>query len=143
MAAKKRGPSAPECPNCGVRHRLLTPEECEDRSMSERTLQNRVVGRAKRKGWVVAHAGRGWVGDQETGEGQFVTPMLPGWPDLFLLHPRARVKAIAIELKREQGEVSDEQAAVLTLLNACGIPAVVVRPSDLRLGRVTAILSGR
>lgn len=109
--------------------------------MTERTLQDRVVGRAKRRGWTVAHAGKGWVGDQETGKGQFVTPMHPGWPDLFLLNPRARVKAVALELKRELGTVSEEQIAFLVLLNACGIPAVVVRPSDLRAGRVNGILS--
>lgn len=146
MTAKSRGPDwrpGDPCPKCGVKHRTLTPDECEDRKMSERTLQDRVVGRAKRRGWTVAHAGKGWVGDQETGEGQFVTPMAPGWPDLFLLNARARVKAVAIELKRELGEVSDEQIVWLRLMTACGIPAVVVRPSDLRNGRVTAILSGR
>ena len=41
--------------------------------MSEKTLQARVIYRAKKLGWKVAHAGKGWVGDQETGEGQFVT----------------------------------------------------------------------
>lgn len=112
--------------------------------MSERTLQSRVVDRAKRRGWRVAHAGRGWVGDQETGQGQFVTPMSPGWPDLFLVKPTAPAgrRAIAIELKREQGEVEPEQWEWLELLNLCGIPAVVIRPSDLREGRVNAILDG-
>jgi hypothetical protein len=112
--------------------------------MSEKTLQDRVKGRAKARGWKVAHAGKGWVGDQETGEGQFVTPMMPGWPDLFLMNPDARsYKAFAIELKREEGVVDEKQWAVLQLLNACGIPAVVVRPSDLREGRVNAMLEGR
>lgn len=113
--------------------------------MSERVLQDRVVGRAKRRGWTVAHAGRGWVGDSETGEGQFITPMMPGWPDLFLLNPKhpAGRRAIAIELKREQGVVDEKQWEVLRLLNACGVPAVLVRPSDLREGRVNAILEGR
>jgi hypothetical protein len=59
-----------------------------------------------------------------------------------MLH-RGQHRALAIELKREQGEVSDEQWDWLFLLNECGIPAVVVRPSDLRLGRVDAILAGR
>lgn len=106
--------------------------------MTERTLQDRVIDRAKRRGWTVAHAGRGWVGDAETGEGQFITPMAPGWPDLFMLRPP---RALAIELKREQGVVSPEQWAWLKRLNACGIPAVIVRPSDLRLGNVNAILA--
>lgn len=102
--------------------------------MLEKTLQDRVVGRAKRRKWVVAHAGRGMVGT----EGQIVTPMLPGWPDLFLLRPP---RALAIELKRETGVVDDKQWVLLTMLNQCGIPAVVIRPSDLREGRVDAILA--
>lgn len=113
--------------------------------MSEATLQDRIRDRAKRRGWTVAHAGRAWVGNQETGEGQFVTPMLPGWPDLFLMNPKQADgrQAIAMELKKEDGVVSEDQAKVLALLNACGIPAIVVRPSDLREGRVNAILEGR
>jgi hypothetical protein len=135
----------PSCTTCGKAHRTLTPEQCEDRAMSERTLQARVVGRAKRRGWTVAHAGKGWVGDAETGAGQFITPMAPGWPDLFLCNPKmpAGRRAIAIELKREQGEVAEEQWTWLKLLNVCGIPSVVIRPSDMREGRLSAILDGR
>lgn len=113
--------------------------------MSERTLQDRIRDRAKRRGWTVAHAGKGWVGNQETGVGQFITPMMPGWPDLFLMNPKQAPgrQAIAMELKREDGEVSEEQWEVIRLLNACGIPTVVIRPSNLRLGVVTDILEGR
>lgn len=137
---------APICPSCKrpVKHRKGV-EWCQDMQMSESTLQDRVRGRAKTRGWTVAHAGKGWVGDQETGAGQFITPMLPGWPDLFLLNakmPEGR-RAIAMELKRQDGEVDDKQWDVLRLLNACGIPAVVIRPADLREGRVNAILEGR
>jgi hypothetical protein len=138
--------SAPVCPSC---HKAITHrkgvEWCQDMQMSESTLQDRVRDRAKRRKWTVAHAGKGWVGDQETGAGQFITPMLPGWPDLFLLNermPEGR-RAVAMELKRQDGEVSEEQWTVLRLLNACGIPAIVIRPADLREGRVNAILEGR
>ena len=133
------------CPSCGkrIRHRKGL-NWCLDHEMSETTLQNRIRERARRRGWTVAHAGKGWVGDQETGAGQFVTPMMKGWPDLFFLNPNAKGhKAFAAELKREDGEVEPEQLKVLALLNACGIPAVVLRPSDLREGRVNAILEGR
>ncbi len=111
--------------------------------MSERTLQDRIVGRAHRRHFTVAHAGKGWVGDQESGIGQFVTPMMPGWPDLFFLKVGALHPAFAMELKREDGVVDEKQVAVLRLLNSCGIPAVVIRPSDLRSGRVNAILEGK
>lgn len=126
-----------DCGTCGKRHRSLTADQCADRRMSEKTLQDRVIGRAQRRGWKVAHAGRGWVGDHETGVGQFVTQMAPGWPDLFMLR---EPRALAIELKKELGEVTEEQWAWLRLLNLCGIPAVIVRPSDLREGRVNDIL---
>lgn len=131
--------AAVPCPNCGVKHRTLTPEECADRQMSERVLQDRVVGRAKRRGWKVAHAGKGWVGDQESGTGQFVTPMSPGWPDLTLA--KEGHSLIFFELKREQGEVDDNQWFWLRLLNRTGNFAVIIRPSDLREGRVTTILN--
>lgn len=127
------------CPHCGVRHRTLTPDQCLDRSMSERSLQDRVVGRAKRRGWKVAHAGKGWVGDAEKGTGTFVTPMSPGWPDLTLAKEGHAL--IFMELKREQGEVDEEQWFWLRLLNKTGNYAVIIRPSDLREGRVTTILN--
>ena len=140
MTRASAGASAPEkCPNCGVKHRSLTQQQCEDRSMSEKTLQDRVVGRAKRRGWKVAHAGRGFVGGEDGSEGRWVTPMAPGWPDLTLAKEGHRL--IFLELKRELGEVDDEQWAWLRLLNLCGAKAAIIRPSDLREGRVTAILN--
>lgn len=107
--------------------------------MSEKTLQERVVGRAQRRGYKVAHAGKGWVGGKEAGEGQWVTPMSPGWPDLTLA--KAGHRLIFMELKKELGEVDDEQWIWLSLLNLCGTRAIIVRPSDLREGRVNAILN--
>ena len=128
------------CPNCGVKHRTKTVEDCIDERMSEKSLQDSIVGRAKTRGWKVAHAGKGWVGDQETGAGQFVTPMSPGWPDLTLAKPGHAL--IFMELKRQTGVVEPEQVEWLQLLNLTGNVAVVVRPSDLRMGKVNAILNG-
>jgi len=105
--------------------------------MSEKTLQDRVSGRAKRRGWKVAHAGRGWVGDKETG--QWITPMAKGWPDLTLAKEGHAL--IFMELKKEEGEVEPDQWMWLRLLNLTGNHAIVVRPSDLRSGKVTAILN--
>lgn len=130
------------CPGCHkpVRHRTITPEQCADRQLSEAKLQERVLYRARKWGWKVAHAGRGQVSETPEGQPVFITPMAPGWPDLFLLNPRHDPPRLAIELKREQGELEPGQIEYLHLLNECGIPAVVVRPSDLREGRVAAIL---
>lgn len=105
--------------------------------MSERTLQDRVLYRARKYGWKVAHAGRGQVSESPDGTPLWVTPMAEGWPDLSCF--KAGNRPIFMELKREQGEVSDAQVEWLQLLNLCGCPAIVVRPSDLRLGRVEAI----
>lgn len=128
--------SPSECSNCGVRHRSLTVGECIDRTMSEKTLQSRVVDRARRRGWKVAHAGRAWVGDKESG--QFVTPMSKGWPDLTLAKEGHHL--IFLELKREQGTVDDDQWVWLRLLALTGNKAAIIRPSDLREGRVKEIL---
>jgi hypothetical protein len=130
------------CPHCSKKHRTITPDQCEDRKMSERTLQNRIVGRAKTKGWKIAHAGRGIAAFDSAGRPVFVTPMSKGWPDLFMVRPGYR--PLAIELKREQGEVEPEQWEWLQAMNATGcIDAIVIRPSQLRDGTVTAILGGR
>lgn len=107
--------------------------------MSEKTLQDRVVGRAKRRGWKVAHAGRGWVGGTEAEGGQWITPMAKGWPDLTLAKEGHAL--LFIELKREQGTVEDDQWMWLRLLNLTGNAAIIVKPSDLRTGRVTAVLN--
>lgn len=118
----------------------LTPETRADRAMSEKTLQSRVVGRAKRQGWRVAHAGRGIAGYLPDGSPNFITPMARGWPDLMLFRVGHVPPVIAIELKRELGNLQPEQLDWLALMIECGIPAIVIRPSDLREGRVTAVL---
>ena len=127
------------CPHCGVKHREITPDQCMDRRMSERTLQSRVVDRAKRRGWKVAHAGKGIAAFDAQGKPVFVTPMAKGWPDLFMVNVAQR-RALAMELKKEQGVVEPEQAEWIEALNAVGIPTVVVRPSHLRTGVVNVIL---
>lgn len=132
-----------DCRVCGKRHRTLTEEECGDRQMSERTLQDRVMDRAQRRGWKVAHAGRGAVSETAAGEQVWITPMSPGWPDLFMARGPYKgrpARVLAIELKRETNNLEPEQIEWLQLLNAAGVPAVEVKPSDLRLGRVNAIL---
>lgn len=132
--------TALRCKGCGkaIRHRKMTEAECVDRQMSERTLQDRVLYRAKKYGWRVAHVGRGWVGGDEEHQGVVVTPMAKGWPDLTLAKEGHRL--LFFELKREQGTVEPEQWEWLWLLNACGARAVVIRPGDLRSGTVERIL---
>lgn len=133
------------CPSCGkpIRHRKGL-EWCQDHEMAEKTLQDRIRDRAKRRGWTVMHVAKAIAAFDEQGNKVWITPAEPGWPDLFLVNPRATpYKAIAMELKKEDGVLGDDQVRWLGLLNASGIPAVIIRPSDLREGRVNAILEGR
>jgi hypothetical protein len=111
--------------------------------MLEATLQKRVVSRAKTRGWFVEHVGKGISTFDSKGDPIYVTTGTPGWPDLVLFNPKKRHKVIAMELKRQEGEVSPEQWTWLKRFIACGILAVVIRPADLRLGVVNAILDDR
>lgn len=101
--------------------------------MSEAKLNDRVRYQAKKRGWTIAHAAK-----TETPQG-WRTAMTKGWPDLFLMRERDG-RSLVIELKKELEEPDDDQLVWLALFNRCGIAAVVVRPSDLRLGNVAAIL---
>lgn len=121
------------CPNCGVKHRTLTVDDCKDRQMSEKTLSDRVLYRAKKYGWLHAHAGR-----LQTPDGRWLTQMAEGWPDWTFVKPGHQI--IFMELKRETGEPEPEQVEWLQAMNLSGACAIVVRPSDLREGRVDQIL---
>lgn len=92
--------------------------------MTEAALQQRVVYRARKYGWMVAHFGRARSG----AGGVWRTPGPRGYPDLTLARAGA---TLFVELKRELGKVDPEQEAWLAALGG-----VVWRPSDLRLGRV-------
>lgn len=130
---------AEPCGNCGVKHRTITLDECVDRSMSERTLQERFVGRARRRGWKVAHAGKLWLPGKAGSEGMWLTPMSPGWPDLTLAKEGHAL--VFIELKTEEGKVDDAQWEWLRLLGSTGAKVGIIRPSDLRKGVVTRLLN--
>jgi len=127
------------CPSCDkfVRHREGV-EWCRDNRMSEKTLQSRVMARAKSRGWDVKHVGKGIAAFDAAGAPIFVSTA-KSFPDLFLLHERQR-RPLAIELKRMNGTFEPGQVEYLQLLNTCGIPAVVIRPVDLRDGTLNAIL---
>ena len=85
----------------------------------------------------MAHAGKALVGTGK--DAHWITPMVAGWPDLTLA--KAGHRLIFMELKKELGEVDEEQIEWLQLLNQTGNKAVIIRPSDLREGRVTEILN--
>jgi hypothetical protein len=143
VEARKRFHSAAEraaksrrevCGTCGVRHRVRkTAEECADEKMSESTLNERFLYRVNKYKWDHAHAAK-----VETPQG-WRTAMAEGWPDHFLMREKDR-RVLVVELKKQKEDPDPAQMRRLWLFNLCGIPAVVVRPSDLRLGNVDAIL---
>lgn len=127
----------PGCPHCGKRHRTVTVDQCADRAMSEAKLQTRVLYRARKHGWRVAHAGRGAVSETAEGVKLWITPMADGWPDLSCF--KVGHRPVFLELKRELGVVEPEQLEWLQLLAAAGCAVGIIRPSDLREGRVETI----
>jgi len=130
-AAVRNDPN-PACPHCGKRHRTVTEDMCADRAMSEAKLTERVRYRAKKHGWKGAHCAKAYLPD-----GRVITPMSPGWPDWTFV--KAGHRPVFLELKKEQGVVEPEQLEWLQLLAAAGCAVGIVRPSDLREGRVDAI----
>lgn len=130
---------APICPSCKkpIRHRGGV-DWCIDHRMSEKTLQSRIVDRGKRRGWDFKHVGKGIAAFDAAGNPIFVSTA-KSFPDLFGLN-RAQRRVLAIECKKEDGEYEEGQLEYLQLLNWCGVPAVVIRPSQLRDGTLNAIL---
>ncbi len=85
--------------------------------VTEKVFQQQVVTLAKWCGWWVHHPF-----DSRRSSA--------GWPDLVLLRPPV---ALFVEVKTDHGRISDEQAAVLRALAACGLDAP--RVASGRLGR--------
>lgn len=50
-----------------------------------------------------------------------------GWPDLVLIR---RPRIVFLELKAERTPVTDEQRDTIVELQACGLTAMIARPSD-------------
>ncbi len=127
------------CPSCNkyIRHREGV-EWCRDHRMSEKTLQARIKDRAVRRGWDVKHVGKGIAAFDAAGNPIYVSTA-KSFPDLFMLHEGMR-RVLAIECKKQDGKFEPGQLEYLQLLIVCGIPATVIRPSNLRDGSLNAIL---
>lgn len=81
---------------------------------------------ARRRGWTLQfHVRRAQV------KGAWITnTSSPGVPDLWLLRGAPAPRLIVLECKSERGRTSDEQLAWIAGLQAAGIPAYIVKPSD-------------
>jgi len=85
-------------------------------TLTEKEWQSLVVAYARLQGWWTFHP----FDSRKSA---------PGWPDLVLLRPP---EVLFAELKTDspRSKVSGTQAEVLDALRACGLEAVVWRPSD-------------
>ena len=92
----------------------LTDQERRDRAVKEADFQRQVTDLATALGWAWAH----WRPLQNR-RGMWQVPVEgplgAGWPDLTLVRVRDR-RLLFVELKRELGTVSADQAAVLAAL---------------------------
>lgn len=87
-----------------------------DAAMDEETWMGQVVTAARLLGWMVYH-----TYDSRRSE--------PGFPDLVLCHPEKR-KTLCVELKRQDGKLTQAQDAWLRVLEASGVRCAVWRPGD-------------
>lgn len=105
----------------------LSARQLLDRQMSEADVLDYVRDLAARTHFWFSHFHDSrrevrpgvWVGDGDAA----------GFPDCVLVKPGAVHPVIFAELKRETGRVTAAQADYLDRLRACGLPALVVRPS--------------
>jgi hypothetical protein len=93
--------------------------------VTESAYQAQIVDFADRRRWAAMHVYRSHIDPTQV----ITTTGLDGkgWPDLVLFRPPRR---LAIEVKRELGRVTEEQAAWLDLLAACGFETLVAWPSN-------------
>lgn len=109
----------------------LTPEQQADQDMSERALSKEFDQLRKREGWR-AHGVR--IGFEKRAA---VRHGDKGFPDWFLMR---RGRAMGVELKDQDGELSAEQVIWQDLFHLAKMEWYCLRPSDLRLGIIADIL---
>lgn len=108
--------------------------------MLEKTLQERVLYRARKYGWRIMHIPPGGAGSNAQGTGvqwRSSGGSGKGFPDLTMVRTG---RLVFIELKRELGKLGDEQVAWIDDLIAAGQEVHVWRPSHLRLKEIDRLL---
>jgi hypothetical protein len=108
----------------------LADEVRADRDMSEHELLRSVLKLAKANGWKCFH----------TRQGRASWHLGSGFPDLVLVHPPTG-RLLFWELKREMASLDPEQVKWEEYLSRTGHAMSTIRPSDLRLGVVHAVLT--
>jgi hypothetical protein len=95
--------------------------------VTEAQLQDAIRDLAKIRGWLFFHP---YDSRRST----------PGWPDLFLVHPRTGEIVVA-ELKSTSGRVSHAQQEWIDAFATAGITVHVWRPSHLQSGQIVRALT--
>lgn len=119
--------------------RRLTVQDRIDRSISEAAFQDNVIAMAHTFGWRVAHF-RSVRVQKKDGTVRYRTPVQAdgaGFPDLLMTRG---LRIVAVELKKQLGEVSKEQLAWLAALRIAGAETHVWRPADMRSGAIEEAL---
>lgn len=115
----------------------MTKNKRANLKLSEGDFQRQIIEYAHIRRWKVAHF-RSVKVQRKDGTTYYQTPVQAdgeGWPDLFLVRG---FQAIAIEVKSEQGKLSQLQEEWLDSLARARIPSYCIRPSDW--GKVEQIL---
>jgi hypothetical protein len=95
--------------------------------VTEAQLQDAIRDLAKLRGWLFFHP---YDSRRST----------PGWPDLFLIHPRTGEIVVA-ELKSAKGRVSVAQQEWIDAFAAAGVVVHVWRPAHLTGGQIARALT--
>ena len=101
--------------------------------MTERELQDWIVGVARLLGWRIAHFRPAWTEKGWRTAGSYDAQ---GWPDLCLV----RERIVFAEVKLERGRLSAEQDAWLDALRDAGAEVYIWRTSDWLSGEIEAVL---
>jgi hypothetical protein len=95
--------------------------------VTEAQLQDAIRELAQIRGWLFFHP---YDSRRST----------PGWPDLFLVHPRTGDVVVA-ELKSTSGRVSQAQQTWIDAFAAAGVVVNVWRPTHLTGGQIARALT--
>lgn len=94
---------------------MKNPRELLDLSISEKDYQQQIIKLARLKGYLVYHAFYSHRSEY-------------GFPDLVLVKTGCRL--LFLEVKRENGKLTNAQREWMHRLQSAGVLARVVRPSD-------------
>jgi hypothetical protein len=100
---------------------------------TEREFQAQVMDLARRGGWTCGAKDVDELGGLTYHSVSVMAQSERGWPDLVLIRRRDR-RLIFAELKRENGELSPRQAAVMGLLQCLEYEPAAELPSSIAIG---------